>query len=82
MVLTRKETVELTTIENKKGPRRRYKPCARCGGDTIRIDKWDAYACRRCNIWCEKGCTDPRCEFCAKRPESPRNVNWDDPYNT
>lgn len=62
--------------------KRRNKPCKNCGGDTIRIDKWDAYACKVCVIWNEEGCSDPECEFCAFRPETPKDVNWEDKWNT
>jgi hypothetical protein len=61
-----------------------------CGNKPVRIDKYDAYACRSCNIWLERKCDDcenklcPNCNciFCCNRPDTPENVDWDDPNNT
>jgi hypothetical protein len=36
-------------------------------------DKYDAYTCIQCDIWLEKRCKDPECEFCKDRPERPRH---------
>ena len=45
--------------------------CPNCKAPGERIDKWDAYACLKCNLWIEPGCDDPKCDFCADRPEKP-----------
>ena len=35
-------------------------------------DKWDAYFCKKCDIWIEPVCKDPKCHFqCWKRPDKP-----------
>lgn len=35
-----------------------------------RFDRWDAWWCPGCG-WRSPGCSDPECEFCAKRPDDP-----------
>lgn len=32
---------------------------------------YDAWYCPACNEWAEKQCSDPRCEYCANRPNRP-----------
>lgn len=61
---------------------RRQKPCPKCGTLGIRIDKYDCYACPKCIIWLENGCSDVKCDFCSSRPETPIYVDWSDPFNT
>lgn len=68
----------MTNITTKS---RRNKPCPKCNGPTIRIDKYDCYACRECMIWCEKSCGDDLCAFCSKRPPTPIGANWEDKNN-
>lgn len=46
--------------------------CSVCGGRTTHIERCDAYACLSCNRWEEDSCSDPDCEFCTKRPLTPR----------
>lgn len=48
--------------------------CLICGGKTIHIEKYDAYACLECNVWREDRCKDNQCEFCSSRPEFPREA--------
>lgn len=46
--------------------------CPHCGKHQIfLINRYDALACMACNRWLEKACSDPKCPFCANRPESP-----------
>jgi hypothetical protein len=59
-----------------------YKICHECNTYSIRIDKFDAYACKKCMIWLEDKCNDSKCEFCCVRPETPKDVNWKDVCNT
>ncbi len=56
--------------------------CAQCDQPLIRIDQYDAYACRNCLTWHEPKCSSSDCEFCLTRPDLPENINWDDPENT
>lgn len=68
---------------------KRFKPrgfsqCPHCGSDKmmVRIDQYDAIACGKCHKWIEGRCSDERCEFCSKRPESPSACNWESRWNT
>ncbi len=45
--------------------------CEGCGGKTVHIERWDAYACPTCNTWREPKCTEPACVFCFTRPDTP-----------
>lgn len=60
---------------------KRDKYCS-CNNKAIRIDQYDSYACRNCNIWLEEKCPNNKCFYCSQRPETPQDVNWDDPWNT
>jgi len=31
----------------------------------------DAHFCPLCNVWIDKKCSDPNCDFCSTRPEKP-----------
>lgn len=48
--------------------------CEKCGQSGVRIEKVDAYACLKCDVWLEKLCSDPRCEFCTIRPDKPSEM--------
>lgn len=63
---------------------RGIKLCKSCGSDKhfVRINAYDAIACRNCGKWCETRCSDPKCEFCSGRGEGTSDVQWDDPRNT
>ncbi len=58
--------------------------CPRCGPDgrRVRIDRYDAMACRTCKRWLEKKCSDKKCVFCSGRPPNASRVDWNDPQNT
>ena len=45
--------------------------CKQCGTNTVWNAKLDTIFCPRCNIWLEKKCTEPDCEYCQNRPEFP-----------
>ena len=63
---------------------RGIKKCPHCGCDKkfVRVDQYDAVACRNCLQWCESGCSQKDCEFCSNRPPTPNGVDWDDKNNT
>jgi hypothetical protein len=59
----------------------------KCGGLTVRVDKYDRFCCVRCAQWTESACADPTCEFCTgqekpaiskivKERYSPIGRNW------
>lgn len=48
----------------------------------VRIDRWDAEACRDCKRWLSRACSDPACDFCADRPTDASEADFDDPRNT
>lgn len=63
---------------------RGIKKCRNCGSDRklVRVDRYDAIACRNCLTWQETACSDPKCCFCSVRPSTPEGVDWDDKNNT
>jgi hypothetical protein len=48
--------------------------CPKCNEKRIYSDKFDAYFCIKCNEWLEDQCSDPYCEYCAKRPPKPSEI--------
>jgi len=38
---------------------------------------YDAFFCLRCDEWFESGCSDLRCEYCARRPLKPSHVPYE-----
>ena len=46
--------------------------CQQCG-EKKHFDyaKYDSVGCVGCDIWLDGKCGDPKCPFCAKRPEKP-----------
>ena len=34
-------------------------------------EEFDSYYCLTCDKWLEKKCSDPKCEYCTKRPNKP-----------
>jgi hypothetical protein len=38
-------------------------------------EEYDAYYCYYCNNWLEDQCDDLTCEFCIKRPLTPKEKN-------
>ena len=47
------------------------KTCPQCGHKQVYYEKYDAFFCPKEDIWLEKGCSDPKCEYCGKRPSRP-----------
>lgn len=45
--------------------------CNECNQIQMYYDKYDAYFCPNCNLWKEKSCNDPECEYCRNRPSKP-----------
>jgi ribosomal protein L37AE/L43A len=46
-------------------------PCPNCGARRVYHEKHDAYFCPHCNRWLEGPCSDPSCEYCLERPDTP-----------
>lgn len=73
----------------KKEPSPRNPRCNICGELTTRLDYLDAYACRDCDIWHSRPCTDKDgvCDYCdelrkTERPSYVPKYEWDNPWNT
>lgn len=45
--------------------------CPHCNEVKSYSGLYDAYYCSNCDIWLEKQCDDPYCEYCSNRPEKP-----------
>ena len=45
--------------------------CEFCGEALLYSWRHDAYFCPECDIWTDEPCDDPRCKYCADRPERP-----------
>lgn len=48
------------------GPMRH--PVCACGEPGVRSDQFDCYYCPASGAWLEDKCSDPGCQFCARRP--------------
>lgn len=53
------------------GFEQRRRICNRCGQATEMNHDFDALFCRGCNRWIESKCSNPDCQFCARRPARP-----------
>ena len=42
--------------------------------ESILVEKYDAYACLKCNMWLEQKCSDSTCIFCETRPVNPNEI--------
>jgi len=52
-------------------------PCPKCGQmGKIFIAKFDDWACIYCNEWSTEPCSDPKCPYCSKRPDTPYEAYW------
>ena len=49
--------------------------CKDCNEKKLYSDEFDAYYCETCNKWLESTCSDPNCEYCVRRPQTPENLN-------
>ena len=47
------------------------KPCPKCFNPRVYASEFDTYFCPQCNVWLEKACGDPTCEYCRSRPSHP-----------
>lgn len=45
--------------------------CRKCNEPNVYVQKYDAFACKSCNIWNEKKCVHGSCILCKGRPEKP-----------
>lgn len=45
--------------------------CFKCGKRGKLSPKYDAYFCKRCNVWIKPRCPDRKCDFCKARPRRP-----------
>lgn len=45
--------------------------CQTCKTKPLYDEKFDAYYCFSCDVWCESKCSEPTCYFCASRPDKP-----------
>lgn len=45
--------------------------CSECEKPLLYFYTYDAICCISCNVWTEEKCSDPECEFCSKRPDTP-----------
>jgi hypothetical protein len=48
--------------------------CTKCSKSCEYDEFFDAYFCKKCNIWNEKECGDSACKFCASRPKMPSEI--------
>jgi hypothetical protein len=52
------------------------KPTCLCGAPGEYDDLVDTYYCPTSGVWLEDTCGDPRCSFCATRPECRAAPGW------
>lgn len=45
--------------------------CAVCNAPTVRVARYDAYACMVCRRWIEAACDEDTCDLCCGRPAEP-----------
>ncbi|MBD5159337.1 MAG: hypothetical protein HDT23_03740 [Ruminococcus sp.] len=45
--------------------------CPECKKPLLFFYTYDAICCISCDVWTEDKCSDPECEFCSKRPDTP-----------
>ncbi len=55
-------------------------PCPRCGEPRIYNDKHDALYCAACDVWLQKKCGDPACDYCQTRPDKPSAADHRDDW--
>lgn len=48
--------------------------CKTCEEDLFYSDEFDAFFCKKCDVFKEKNCGDKDCYFCINRPEKPSEV--------
>jgi hypothetical protein len=45
--------------------------CLQCGRMVSYSQRYDAYFCMPCDIWCEPTCAEPACTYCGARADRP-----------
>ena len=45
--------------------------CPVCNAPTVRVERYDAYACMACRKWIEAACDEDTCDLCRGRPVEP-----------
>lgn len=48
--------------------------CPKCNDPTERDAVHDAYFCRACDVWTQRGCSEASCNYCVGRPAKPSLV--------
>lgn len=49
--------------------------CEQCGNELDYNDVYDVLYCANCNDWKESICSDPTCEYCISRPNTPNECD-------
>jgi hypothetical protein len=52
--------------------------CETCDTPKSYSYPFDAYYCKKCNVWLEKNCEHPDCGFCKGRPITPDMIPEDE----
>lgn len=53
----------------------KVKECPECKGTVERNERYDAYACLKCDMWLEDCCDDLDCGYCLKRSNKPSDMD-------
>ena len=61
------------TSEEPPGGKDRHRPG--CGAELLYCFDFDAAYCPSCDVWTERACSDPVCEYCSGRPEQPSSAH-------
>ncbi len=51
--------------------------CDQPGHESEYSINFDAYFCKKCNIWLESNCMSPDCSYCIRRPKRPNPSIWE-----
>ena len=62
---------ETKQIKNSHNNIERNKSCELCLQIASYSRRYDAMFCKKCNIWLEPECDDPKCFYCKERPAKP-----------
>lgn len=46
----------------------------KCFVKPVYCEEFDAYYCPKCMVWLEGPCSDKECQYCTKRPGSPKKI--------
>lgn len=50
-----------------------------CGHPNVYAERYDVHFCPVDNVWLEKRCEDPACQFCGNRPARPFDADLGEP---